>query len=484
MLSSWPSATSGSSTSSTLVLGPGHDRAHRRDRRRQDDAWSRPSSCSSAAGPTPALVRPGADEAVVEGRFVRRRRRGRARPGRARRRAGRAPTSTAAWPRVGALAEPGAGSSTSTASTPTSRCCRRRCSAPRSTASAASTSSRCARRRAASCAAIDAELARARRRRAGPGPRDRPAALPGRRARRRRRSTIPTRTTRLDAEEDRARRRRWPTARRRAARRRRARRRRRRRSTRVGDALAALDGRAPFADAGRAAARGGRRAGRRRRRAAVGGRGASSEDPERLAAVRERRQLLRDLRRKYGDDAGRGRSPTATRPRAAWPSSRTTTAGPPSSTRERAEARAAGRGGRGPGRRRAPRPRRPTWPRRSRRTCASWRCPRPASRWRSADDDPGDDVAFLLAANPGAPPLPLAKVASGGELARAMLALRLVLDARRPPDAGVRRGRRRHRRRRGDRGRAGRWPRSAPTTRCWSSPTSPRSRPSPTPRSR
>jgi DNA repair protein RecN (Recombination protein N) len=43
------------------------------------------------------------------------------------------------------------------------------------------------------------------------------------------------------------------------------------------------------------------------------------------------------------------------------------------------------------------------------------------------DDDPGDDVAFLLAANPGAPLLPMAKVASGGELARAMLALRLVL---------------------------------------------------------
>jgi DNA repair protein RecN (Recombination protein N) len=41
--------------------------------------------------------------------------------------------------------------------------------------------------------------------------------------------------------------------------------------------------------------------------------------------------------------------------------------------------------------------------------------------------DPGDDVAFLLGANPGEPLLPLAKVASGGELARAMLALRLVL---------------------------------------------------------
>jgi len=47
----------------------------------------------------------------------------------------------------------------------------------------------------------------------------------------------------------------------------------------------------------------------------------------------------------------------------------------------------------------------------------------------SVGDDPGDDVRFLLAANPGSPPQPLAKVASGGELARSMLALRLVLTA-------------------------------------------------------
>ena len=52
---------------------------------------------------------------------------------------------------------------------------------------------------------------------------------------------------------------------------------------------------------------------------------------------------------------------------------------------------------------------------------------------READDLrplAGEDVAFLLAANPGEPLLPLAKVASGGELARAMLALRLVLVGR------------------------------------------------------
>jgi DNA repair protein RecN (Recombination protein N) len=50
----------------------------------------------------------------------------------------------------------------------------------------------------------------------------------------------------------------------------------------------------------------------------------------------------------------------------------------------------------------------------------------------------GEDVTFLLSANAGEAPLPLAKVASGGELARAMLALRLVLLESKAPaaDAG------------------------------------------------
>ncbi|MFT7598509.1 MAG: DNA repair protein RecN (Recombination protein N) [Acidimicrobiales bacterium] len=55
----------------------------------------------------------------------------------------------------------------------------------------------------------------------------------------------------------------------------------------------------------------------------------------------------------------------------------------------------------------------------------------------------GGRVAFLLSANPGSPLQPLSKVASGGELARAMLALRSVLSEA-PPilvfdevDAGI-----------------------------------------------
>jgi DNA repair protein RecN (Recombination protein N) len=57
--------------------------------------------------------------------------------------------------------------------------------------------------------------------------------------------------------------------------------------------------------------------------------------------------------------------------------------------------------------------------------------------------DPGDDVRFSLAANVGSAPGPIAKVASGGELARTMLALRLVLSAAPPVlvfdevDAGI-----------------------------------------------
>ncbi|MBA3400289.1 MAG: DNA repair protein RecN, partial [Acidimicrobiia bacterium] len=52
-------------------------------------------------------------------------------------------------------------------------------------------------------------------------------------------------------------------------------------------------------------------------------------------------------------------------------------------------------------------------------------------------DPAGDEVSFQLAANPGTAPQALSKVASGGELARAMLALRLVFtDAGGTGEAG------------------------------------------------
>src|SRR6185436_5976806 len=61
----------------------------------------------------------------------------------------------------------------------------------------------------------------------------------------------------------------------------------------------------------------------------------------------------------------------------------------------------------------------------------------------AAGEDGADEVTFLLAPNPGEPARPLARAASGGELARAMLALRVVLSAAPPTlvfdevDAGI-----------------------------------------------
>jgi DNA repair protein RecN (Recombination protein N) len=58
-------------------------------------------------------------------------------------------------------------------------------------------------------------------------------------------------------------------------------------------------------------------------------------------------------------------------------------------------------------------------------------------------DDGADEVSFLLAANPGEDLRPLARAASGGELSRAMLALRVVLSEAPPTlvfdevDAGI-----------------------------------------------
>ena len=61
----------------------------------------------------------------------------------------------------------------------------------------------------------------------------------------------------------------------------------------------------------------------------------------------------------------------------------------------------------------------------------------------AVEGDAGERVSFRLAANPGHEPLPLSGAASGGELARTMLALRLVLTSGPPTlvfdevDAGI-----------------------------------------------
>ena len=152
------------------------------------------------------------------------------------------------------------------------------------------------------------------------------------------------------------------------------------------------------------------------------------EDPERLAEVRARRQLLRDLCRKYGDDLAavrRYRDEAARRldelerfdQRAAELDAERVAA----AAAERSAAAAVGRA------RRAIAPRLAGAVTERLRELAMPHAEVAITVGIHDEDHPGDQVQFLLSANPGAPLLPLTKVASGGELARTMLALRLVL---------------------------------------------------------
>jgi DNA repair protein RecN (Recombination protein N) len=150
------------------------------------------------------------------------------------------------------------------------------------------------------------------------------------------------------------------------------------------------------------------------------------ENPARLDAVRQRRQLLVDLRRKYGDslvevitfgeqsavrlaelESFEARAATLDQERAA-------------AVRKLEAAQSvvgkARRDGAGPLAQQV---------QKHLRTLAMAH----AVIDVSVGQDPGDEVVFLLAANPGSPVMPLTKVASGGELARTMLALRLVLSS-------------------------------------------------------
>lgn len=154
------------------------------------------------------------------------------------------------------------------------------------------------------------------------------------------------------------------------------------------------------------------------------------ERPDRLAQLRERRQLLVDLRRKYGNDLGEvmafhrnavdrlGELENYDRRAAELDAMRVEAV-----DAERAAAAAVG------ARRRAAAPRLASAVEARLRELAMPEAAVAVEVGRSADDHPGDEVRFLLSANPGSPLLPLQRVASGGELARAMLALRLVLVA-------------------------------------------------------
>jgi DNA repair protein RecN (Recombination protein N) len=208
----------------------------------------------------------------------------------------------------------------------------------------------------------------------------------------------------------------------------------------LGSALALLAGRAPFDDAEarlRAlAAELSDVAGELR---AAGE--AIDEDPERLAQVRARRQLLHDLRRKYGEtladvlaEGERLRARLAELEdhdrRAAELDARLTAA-------RAAEAEAAAKVAA------ARRDAAPLLAAEVQAHLAELALPKAQVEVVVGGQDPADEVELRLAANPGTPPLSLAKVASGGELARTMLALRLVLSAAPPTlvfdevDAGI-----------------------------------------------
>lgn len=168
---------------------------------------------------------------------------------------------------------------------------------------------------------------------------------------------------------------------------------------------------------------------------------ACEDDPERLAAARMRRQALRDLRRKYGETLADVLAYVEEcRARVAELESHgeqvaALEAERSSVLREEraaaavvAEARRAAAGKLG---------------RAISRHLPALAMPKAAVTVSVEGDDPADDVTFLLAANPGLPAGPLAKAASGGELARTMLAMRLVLSSG-PPilvfdevDAGI-----------------------------------------------
>jgi DNA repair protein RecN (Recombination protein N) len=168
---------------------------------------------------------------------------------------------------------------------------------------------------------------------------------------------------------------------------------------------------------------------------------AIDEDPARLSAVRERRQLLFDLRRKYGESLAEVLNE--------WERLSDRLAQLEDHDRRAAQldqALAEARLQEAEAAKAVAEARRVAAPRLAEAVEAHLRelaMAKARLEVRVGGPDPADEVVFLLAANPGTEPLPLAKVASGGELARAMLALRLVLTAAPPTlvfdevDAGI-----------------------------------------------
>jgi DNA repair protein RecN (Recombination protein N) len=153
---------------------------------------------------------------------------------------------------------------------------------------------------------------------------------------------------------------------------------------------------------------------------------AITDDPEQLAAVRARRQLLHDLRRKYGA------TETEVIAYAAEAAERLDELEQREANAARVEARLAeldaelARVERKLGEQR--REAAPRLAQAATAHLASLALP-DGELQVAVGDGAGDAVELLFTANPGSEPRPLRKIASGGELARVMLALRLVLTA-------------------------------------------------------
>jgi DNA repair protein RecN (Recombination protein N) len=168
---------------------------------------------------------------------------------------------------------------------------------------------------------------------------------------------------------------------------------------------------------------------------------AIADDPERLEAIRARRQLLHELRRKYGESLGEVLAfAEEAGARLAELEQHDRRAAELDAARAEALAReATAAAAVATARRHAA----PPLAAAVQEHLSGLAMARARVAVQVAGPDPADDVTLELAANPGAAPLPLAKVASGGELARTMLALRLVLTAGPPTlvfdevDAGI-----------------------------------------------
>jgi DNA repair protein RecN (Recombination protein N) len=151
-------------------------------------------------------------------------------------------------------------------------------------------------------------------------------------------------------------------------------------------------------------------------------------DPERLAAIGERRRVLTEMRRKYGSTLAEVIAyREELRERLAELASHDERAAAVEAELATAEADAEKEARRLWEARRAAAPPLAAAIEQELRTLAM-----PRARFGiDVGVDPADEsVTWMLAANPGQPLLPLAKVASGGELARAMLAARLVVGPR------------------------------------------------------